>query len=93
MVTRDAKISQYAIKSFHVVVAHPVLQIAKIAAHEGKAPVIGDVLLRIGILVETIEMAFVREMMEYFIRVAAAPEGHIGIDAVGLNIQPGNALL
>ena len=77
----------------YAVVAHPVAQVAEVGAHEGK-PVVGhDVALGVGILVKAIQVAVGGKPTEDGARVPTTAKGNIDIHAMGVYVQPVDALL
>ena len=93
MMARHAQIGQQTVDVLHIVVAHPVFQVAEIASHERETLVVHDVFLRVGILVETVQMALLAQSAQYLPAVTAAAERHVHIDAVGLDVQSVDTLL
>ena len=93
MVTGDAQVGQQAVDMLHAIVAHPLFHISEVAPDEGESVVVDDIFLRIGILVETVEVTVRPQTAQNLAAVAAATERDVHIDPVGLNGQPVNALL
>ena len=90
---RHAEVGEQAVDMLHTIIVHPVLQIAEVAAHEREAVArIGNVALRICILVEAVQMCAVGEARQYLARVATATEGDIHVYAARLDVEPVNAL-
>ena len=90
---RHTEVGQYTIELLHTVVAHPVTQVAEVAAHEGETLVVHDVALGIGILVEAVEAPRSIHAAQYLTRVTATAEGHVGIHAALLDGQPVDRLV
>ena len=62
MMARHTEVGQDAVNVFHVVIAHPVGQISEIASDEREVLLsFWHILLCVGILVETEEMAAARK--------------------------------
>ena len=92
MMARHTEVGQQTVDLLHVVVAHPVLDISKVASDEGESIIIDDIFLRIGILVEAVEVAFLPQATEDLPAVATPAECHIYINTVGLDFKPVDAL-
>ena len=91
VVARHAEIGNQSVDSLHPIVTHPVCEIAEVASHKGKAFVtLRNVVLGVGILVKTVEMAIRSEASENFAAMSAAAEGNIDVGATGLHVKPVN---
>ena len=79
----------------HAVVAHPVFQIAEVAAHKREVVLrlCADVGLCVGVLVETVQMACAMELAQDLAAVASTAKGHVHIDATLVDGQSADALL
>ena len=56
-----------------------------------KPAIIGNVVKRIRVLIETNEPALIAKVLQYQARMSASAKGNIGIHPVGVNIQQFNA--
>ena len=91
--TRHAEVGQQTVHVFYTVVAHPLLDIPKVAANEGESIIIDDILFGVCILVETIEVSLSTQVPQNLTAVTAATKSDIHINTIGLDSQPVNALL
>ena len=94
MVRRHPEVGQQSVDVVDAVVAHPVFQIAEVAAHKGELFVGGsDVAFGIGILVEAVQMSASGQPAQYLARVSAAAECHVYVYATGLDVEPAHTLV
>ena len=93
MMARYTEVCQQPVNLLHTIVAHPVAKIAEVAPDKGETLVVDDVPLCILILIEAEETALRTKMPEDLTTVPTATEGHVHINAVGLDVKPANALL
>ena len=89
---RHAEVCQQPVDLFHTIIAHPVLQITEITSYKSETLVVDDVLLRIFVLVKAVQMALLTQSAEDLTTVAATAEGHVYINATGLDLKPVDAL-
>ena len=89
MMARHPQIGQNTIHPFRLfMIAHPVGEVAEVAAHKGEAAFVRrHVLFGIGILVKTEQSPFAAQARKYFTAVSTAAESDIDIDAVGLHVE------
>ena len=94
MVRRHPEVCQQSVDVVDTVVAHPVFQIAEVAAYECELLVrVAYVAFGIGILVETVQMRAFGQPAQYLARVSAAAERHVDVYATGLDVEPAHALV
>ena len=94
MVARHPKVGNQAMDVVHTVVAHPVRQIAEVAAHKRKAFVaFGNIAFGIGILVEAVKMTVVAQAAQNFAAVTTTAKGDINIGARRVNVTAVDAFV
>ena len=78
----------------NTIVAHPVFQIAEVAAYECELLVrVANVAFGIGILVEAVQMGAFRQSAQYLARVSATAECQVYVYAARLDVKPAHALV
>ena len=93
MMARHTEVGKQSVYPLHAVIAHPVLQIAEVAPHEGEVVLRFHVVFRVGILVETVEMPCISEARQYLAAMTATTEGDVYVYAVRLDVEAVDALV
>ena len=78
----------------HAIIAHPIFKITEIAPHERESLVgLADVLLGVGILIETVEMGIGRKARQYLARVASTAKSNVDIHSTRFQPESTDALV
>ena len=93
VMTGYAQVGQQSVNLLYTVILHPIADISKVAANEGKSIIVDDIFFCVGILVKTVQMTFRTQARQYLFGMTATTESYVYVNAVGLDIQPVNALL
>lgn len=87
MVERHAEVGKDAVDRVDLVVSHEVDDKSEVGVHDGEAAVGHGAADGVHVLVEAVEMPFLRQSGDDGARMASATVGHVDIRAVGTDVE------